>query len=361
MQLERKRRSSTRAAALVLASAAALSACSAAHDESLATKQVEAPTTADVANPMASFARMVPGEWRVTATRGTSTFDTWHWGPGERSMRVMTDGLDSAVVPKPWRELQVFYWHPGREQVCMLGLSPYASGVWEGTIEFDGESATGVADLYQTHGRRKLGLRWTFEGPDHYRDALLEATGPAGFGPLAEWEHFRSEGPPAPRTPIVEEEVPTPSKNLKPFEVLLGRTWQAEGEWTNGERFHTETTFEWIPYAEGIYARTVEVAKDGERVHLLDAYVFHHTGTGALRCLALSKSGGVHEGDWTELDDGALQLDLTCYEDDRVGRRVVRLDFEQDGTLRDRMWSAVGTDLELLLDVVLAPSDRPRD
>ncbi|MCC6405646.1 MAG: hypothetical protein IT453_00670 [Planctomycetes bacterium] len=351
---------STRAAALFLASVAALSACTVSHDGGPDNKPVEAPATAEASNPMASFARMVPGEWRVTATRGTSTFDTWHWGPGERSMRVMTDGLDSQVIPEPWRELQVYYWHPGRKQVCTLGLSPYASGVSEGTIEFDGETATGVFDLHQTSGLRKLGLRWTFEGPDHYRDVLLEATGPEGLQPMNEWDQFRSKGPPAPRMQFAEE-PPGPSKDLKVFESLLGRTWEAKGEWTTGERFHIETTFEWIPYAEGIYARTVAVSKHGEPVHLLDAYFFRHTGAGVLRCLALSKSGGVYEGDVSALDGGALQLDLECYEEDRVGRRVVRLDFEQDGTLRDRMWSAEGTDRELLLDVIFAGSDRPRD
>ena len=79
---------------------------------------------AKVADPMASFARMVGGEWRMTAQSGTSMFDTWHWGPGKHSLRVMTDG--SGADGKPWRELQAVYWHPGRKQVRLLGLSPFA-------------------------------------------------------------------------------------------------------------------------------------------------------------------------------------------------------------------------------------------
>lgn len=55
--------------------------------------------------------------------------------------------------------------------------------------------------------------------------------------------------------------------------------------------------------------------------------------------------------DLTVLDDGALQLDLKGYEGDRVVHYVVRLDFEQDGTLRHRLWSVKGTERTLTLDV----------
>ena len=154
-------------ASIALPLFAALFACTAAQDKSPDARPVSEPASAKVANPMASFARMVSDGWRQTALSGTSTwhmFDTWHWGPGQHSMRVMTDGSDAAGGP--WRELQVFYWHPGRKQVCLLGLSPYASGVSEGTIKFEGETADAVFDLYQTGHRRKMGLRWAFDGPD---------------------------------------------------------------------------------------------------------------------------------------------------------------------------------------------------
>ncbi len=200
---------------IALSLIAALSACTAAQNQSSDASPVQEPAPAqrraplDVANPMASFARMVGGEWRQTALRGTSTFDTWHWGPGKHSMRVMTDGSGSSVVPEPWRELQVFYWHPGRKQVCLLGMHPdipaVGRGVSEGTITFEGETAEGVFDLYQTGGRRKMGLRWTFDGPDKYHNVLLEATGPDGLKPMNEWNHFRSKGPPAPRSPTTGE------------------------------------------------------------------------------------------------------------------------------------------------------------
>jgi hypothetical protein len=335
-------------ALIALSLIAALSACTARQDKNPDARPVREPAAAGVANPMASFARMVPGEWRVTAQSGTSMLHTWHWGPGKHSMRGMTDGSDAAG--NPWRQLKVVYWHPGRKQVCLLGLDPFARSVMEGTIKFDGETATGVFDLYQTGGRRNMGLRWAFDGPDKYRETLLEATGPAGLTPLVEWDHVRSKTRIATR-PRSTEGAPKPSEHLKVLESLLGHTWEARGNWDTENAFHIQSTFERIPIIEAIYARVLAPRKDGEPTHLLDAYFYHHTGANALRCLALSNRGGVYEGDLTVLDGGALQLDLKGYEGDRVVPHVARFDFEQDGTLRHRVWSLNGTERALVLDV----------
>jgi len=214
-----------------------------------------------------------------------------------------------------------------------------------------------------------MGLRWAFDGPDKYHETLLEATGPDGLKPMNEWDHFRSQGPPAPRSPTAEV-APQPSEHVKALESLLGHTWKAEGDWATGVAFHIQTTIEFVPYADGIYSRTVALTRAGEPTHLLDAYFYHHTGTNALRCLALSNRGGVYEGDLTVLDGGAplrgggsvaegpervphaakqtdlvggaLQLDLKGYEGDRVVPYVMRFDFEKDGTLHHRVWSLDG-------------------
>ena len=156
----------------------------------------------------------------------------------------------------------------------------------EGTIKFEGETADGVFDLYQTGHRRKMGLRWAFDGPDKYHEILLEATGPDGLKPMNEWDHVRSNALTAMR-PATAEEAPKPSERLKALESLLGHTWEAKGDWATGEAFHIQSTFEWVPYADAIYARTFAQTKDGEPLHLLDAYFYHHTGTDALRCLDL--------------------------------------------------------------------------
>jgi hypothetical protein len=334
---------------IALSLIAALSACIAPLDQRPVTKPPYKPAPAEVVDPMAPFARLVGGEWKPTAPGMLGQlFDTWHWGPGRHSIRVMTDG--SGADGNPWRALRVFYWHPGRKQICLWGVSTYARGVLEGTIKFDEETADGIFDLYQTVARRKMGLRWTFDGPDKYRDVLLEATGPEGLQWMNEWDHIRSKGPPAPRPPTTEV-APKPSEHLKALEPLLGHTWEAKGRWAAGDVFHIQSAFEWIPYADGIYARAMAQTQNGEPTHLLDAYIYHHTGTNALRCLALSNLGGVYEGDIKVLDGGALQLDLTCYEGDKVFQRVVRIDFAKDGTLRHRVWSLEATERTLMLDV----------
>jgi len=296
---------------------------------------------------MASFARLVPGEWRVTARSGKSMFHTWHWGPGKRSMRRMTDG--SGAGGEPWRALLVAYWHPGCKEVRSLGLDPFARGVAEGVIRFEGEAADAVFDLYQTGGRRKMSLRWAFDGPDKYHETLSEAVGPAGFEPLVEFDPVRVQPPATPRPRTVEGAKP--SERLKALEPLLGRTWEAKGEWAAGGAIHSQTTFEWVPLADAVYVRVIAPTPGGEPTHLLDAYVFHHTGTGILRCLALSERGGVYEGDVTVLAGGAIQLDLKGYEGDRVVPLVVRFGFEQNGDARQRAWSVKDTERTLLLDV----------
>jgi hypothetical protein len=328
---------------------AALSACTAGQDKSPDTKPV--PERAPAKDPMASFARLVSGEWRLTSQSGKSMFHTWHWGPGKHSIRRMTDG--SGASGEPWRALMVMYWHPSRKQVRLLGVEPVARGVAEGTINFEGDTADGVFDLYQTGGRRKMGLRWAFDGPDKYHDTLLEATGPDGLKPLVEFDHVRSEPPATPR-PRTVEGAPKPSERLKALEPLLGSTWEAKGQWAAGDAFHVRTTFEWVPLADASYARVLAPSKEGETSHVLDTYVYHHTGANVLRCLALSNRGGVYEGDLTVLDgggSGALQLDLKGYEGDRVVSHVVRFDFENDGSLRHRVWFLKGTERTLMLDV----------
>jgi hypothetical protein len=323
---------------IVLSLFAAPSACTAAQSESSDAKPVRDAAPADVAGPMASFARLIPGAWRVTFENGTSSIGSWDWGPGKHSIRG--------------GELEVYYWHPGRKQVCMLTLHPEIPGIGrgsgEGTIEFDGETADGVFELYQPRHRRKLGLRWTFDGPDKYHDALLEATSPEGLRPLAEWDRFRVARPPA-TPPRAADQARKPSEHLRDFAPLLGGTWEARRDSLAGETVHVQSTFEWVP--DYVHARMHAPSEDGAPTHLLDAYFYQHVGTGALRCLALSNRGAVYEGDLTVLDGGALQLEMKGYEGERVVPYVVRLDLEKDDTLRHRAWSLEGAGRKLVLDV----------
>jgi hypothetical protein len=100
-----------------------------------------------------------------------------------------------------------------------------------------------------------------------------------------------------------------------------------------------------------MYGRTVAIGAGREPSHVFDTYFYHHTGTGVLRCLALSEQGGVYEGDVAVLEGGSVRLDLKGYEGNRVVSRVVQLDFEKDGSVRSRVSAGEGAERVLVLDV----------
>lgn len=332
--------------AIVLPLVASFLACTAVQETrpETAPARPSARASADgSADPMAGFARMVGGEWKVTFKSGTSMYDTYRWGPDRHSGRVMTHGLDAGG--NPWRGLGVVYWHPARKQLYTLSLNPFEGSISEGAVKshVDGDRTESVSDLYQNGVHRKLVSRETFDGPDRYHSALLEEFDDSKLTPLTEWDYFRSRAL-TPVRPLPAENPPKPSARLKAFQPLFGRTWDARGKWGTGDPFHIESTFEWIPYIDAVYARTFALRGNGEPIHLLDAYIYHHTKAGRLRCLALSgwKGGGVYEGDVTVLEGGALQFDLAGYEGERTVPYVVQFDLQGDGTLRDRVWSVGG-------------------
>lgn len=321
----------------------ALFACTFSQEKSVAEK---------VEDPMADFARMLGGEWKMTAQSGTSMCDTWHWGPGQHSMRVVTEG--EAADGSPWYALEVVYWHSGLKQIRRLSMHPFVPGigrgVGEGTIVFDGDTSDAVFDLYQSRGPRRLRLLSIFEGPDKYHATLSEATRREHFDFLAGWDYVRVDASTTKR-PSIPKEAHRVSEELKAFDALVGRSWEATRQGTTGSDFHFRSTFEYVPIAEYVYARTVALSDSGEPTHVLDSYFYHHVGTGTLRCLALSDLGGVHEGDVTLLEDGSLQIDFTSHEGGQSTSQLACLDFEPDGTLRTRVWSLEGANRMLIQDI----------
>lgn len=320
-----------------------LFACASAEDER---------TIVKVADPMEHFARMIGGEWKMTAQSGTSMCDTWHWGPGRHSMRVVTEG--EAADGSPWHALEVVYWHPGRRQVRRLSMHPFipgiGRGVGEGATRFDGDTADAVFDLYQSRVPRRLRLHSIFEGPDKYHATLSEATGRDYYEYLAGWHYFRVKASSTKR-PAIPETSRGLSQQLKALEPLVGHIWEAKGLGIAGNSFHIQSTFEYVPLAEYVYARTVALNDSGAPTHINDVYFFHHVGTGTLRCLALSEMGGVDEGDVTVLEDGSLQISVESYVDDQSTIQLARFDFEKDGTLRNRVWSLDGDNRALKQDI----------
>lgn len=304
-------------------------------------------------HPLAGFERLVPGEWRMGLDGGGPQFDTWRWGPGKHSIRNTTYGYGGEG--EPWRELQVMYWHPGREQVCVLGLLPHGWGVSEGSVRFRGDTGDAIYDLYQRGKHRVMGVRWTFDGPDVLHEALIEGGRPV----LAAWDWARSTelSPTEPHVPDVPPQLAEP---LRVFEPMLGHTWQATDDWGAGGPRTLRSTFAWVPYADAIHVRTVAVGLDGGDEHVLDTYVYHHTGTERPRCLVLTRWGGVYDGHLTGAEGGAIWFDLTGYEGDQVVPKTLRLHFAEDDAVGTRPLPLRSVDPSRVLDVhfeKVAPND----
>ena len=307
------------------------------------------------AGPMAAFDRLVGGEWMVTFASGATAFQAWQWGPGRHSLRKISRGLDG--IAEAWAG-DVLYWHPGQEQVCLLSLHGdipgIGRGVGDGTMEFRGETLHGRLDLRQPRGLRTLASRWAFHGSDRYHDMLLEDSG-RGFEPLAEWDFVRvpvRAGAATPAAPAAGQR-PKPTGSLQPLADFVDQIWEAEASRTaTGDVSRIRSTVDWIPSLEVVCVRTVSPTPGtDEPVPVLDVYLHLPIGAGALRCLALSGSGGVYRGEATSVGDGALQFDLDGWEGDRVVRCVARLDVEPDGAVRQHVWSLQGSQRTVLLDV----------
>lgn len=326
---------------------AILGSCSAAQDPGT-TSQDPPPTATPLApGPLAGFARMFPGEWMVTFTGGTSMLRTWQRGPSEHSLRIITDG--EGAVGEPWRDLEVVYWHPGRQRVCLLGFSCYARGVTEAEIRFGDETVQFDIDLHQVQARRTLRSVWTFQGPDTYHATLLERQpGPTtDFQLMVEWDFHRRQSPVPPRSLAVAG-ADAPSYRLSPLQPLLGR-WENRADAANADALPMRTVFEWMPLADVIHARVITPSPTGD-VPLLDVFLYHHTGREALRCFAVSNRGSVYEGDVQVLDGGGVQIDLQGHDGQQALAYTVRLDFAAAAALHCRIWRLDGTERRLELD-----------
>ena len=336
-----------------------IAGCSSPPDNEPVTVPASVQPVAKNSDRMEPFSGLIGGRWKTTAVAGTDTYDTWHWGPERNSIRKMTAG--TAPSGEPWHGISVYFWHPGRKEVRTLGVSPFARGVSEGTFTFDGEKADGLVDMHQTIGHRVFGRRWTFEGPDAYHDELLDKV-PEGFSLQNEWRRFRVDAASkderaAERT---RADAAKPSEFIKPIERLLGHTWEGKAvpgvaAGPTAGALRTRTTFEYVPDADAMYGRVQTLDPDGTSSHAMDLYLYHHTGAGVLRCLALANSnegeGIVYEGDITPGDNGrGLRIDLRAHQSSGVSTIDARIDFEPPGGLRFRAWSTEGKDRTLILD-----------
>ena len=335
-------------------------ACNPVHAQSSNNDATKERTSAAKASPLAGFAVMEEGQWNL----GSIHADTWHWGPGRYSIRSHTVGADGD--DNPWREIAVYYWHPGLGQIRVISLHPdipaIGRGIAEGSVEFDGQTFTGKVDLFQT-GRpkpvhRRLAHHWTFDGPDRYHEPLLENSG-RGYETLVEWDYVRSVVQPTKPT-VPNGDAPLPSANLKPLLPLLGR-WEIQTEAADDRDARARLNFEWAEYLDLIAVRLESAEAESSADSFCDAYLFHHAGTNSLRCLALTRSGGVYEGELKLLPDGALESELKHSESGASNWCFARVGFEDDGSIRVRIWTEADGKRELAQDVRARRADSPSE
>ena len=327
-----------------------------------------------LSGPLEPLSRLIGGEWRVTFANGTRHVDRWSPGPGGHSASAQTFGTDGEG--NPWRALAIHHWHPGRQQVRVLGFHPevpsLGRGHSEGSARPGPDGMTSLLELRQSaqpQRVRRIESRIEFDGPDALRTALLEDTG-EGFAPLVEWGYVRSRelsdatdltadtgGPSELRKviePLLERFVAIRSGSAAHSlwrgwrfgsldssawsNAALDQEWEAVGTSAEGTPFRLRTTFEWIAPIEVLLVKAGLVAADGGTTPLIEAYLFHPVGTEGVKALGLSKDGGVFEGA-VVLEGRALEATGEEFGPEGTGPRRVRLDLGDDGTLRTRVWT----------------------
>ena len=300
------------------------------------------------ASPMQAWARMAGGEWRVTYPDGQKLVQTWNWGPGQHSMRILSYRPDSLVEPP--NGVHLLYWHPGRQEFVLKGLLANQRHM-DGVMKIDGDQVELTFQFHTDSDTLQMSERWTFDGADKFHETMYAHTD-AGVSPVRESDYVRSKelSPIAART---AKNAVQPSKALHGLSALVGHSWEAKAEGDAGNSFAAETDFAWVPGSDAIYAHAYKPATETEERSLqLDAYFYAHPRSKTLHYLALTTWGGVFEGDLRELPEGGIELIQKGFEGDQVTEYVERLDFQKDGRLRDRVWRMKDGKLEPLLDIL---------
>lgn len=316
-------------------------ACSQAESQSINTENTSgnlAPqpsiqmTRQDRQSPLKDFERLVTDSWVVTASSGTQMIHTWKWGPGRWSVERWTDG--ESARGEPWKELVVYYWDPQERNIRFLGVSPFASGINEGTIEFDGNSATANSTLTQTSGRRVMQTRWSFQSDSLYQETLLEKDSSGKFTELVAFQHHRVKRRDDPSAiDAARHEVPKPFASIK---FLIGKPWNG----TIGDQQRSfQTSVNWLPIANCIHA-TINETTSGKSVEFANAYLYHEHNAETLRCLIVCANSDICEGDLREISKGKIQL--TFDGRSNTGSRQLESLIEQmsDGSLQQKIQSS---------------------
>lgn len=295
--------------------------------------QLSIPTTTpDRQLPLQDFERLVTDSWVVTASSGTQMIHTWKWGPGRWSVERWTDG--ESASGEPWKELVVYYWDPQERRIRLLGVSPFASGISQGTIEFDGDSATANSTLTQTYGRRVMQTRWSFQSDSLYQETLLEKDSSGKFTELVAFQHHRIKRREDPSAAEADRhEIPEPFASIK---FLIGKPWNGT---IRDQQRTFQTSVNWLPIANCIHV-TIKETTSGKSVEFANAYLYHEHKAENLRCLAVFANADIYEGDLSEISKVKIQLKLDVHSHKGSWQLESLVEQTSDGSLQQKIPSS---------------------
>lgn len=267
---------------------------------------------------LSDFSRLTSGEWRMTSAGGSKFYETWRWGPGGFSVRKFTHGVNLHDNNRPWRDLSVYYVHPQRPGIQYFGISPAFEGISEGiTITRPAQFVT-TENVFQTPGARKIKIQIDFKNNGEFHESLWESVDSGPYVKGNEWDHFHSASvTPVPR--LSAPETPKATGPRAPLAPFAGKQLESRGSGPAGSIQRTQ--FEWVPYANALTMRTVQIERSGKVTELSDGYLYYHAGKKQLKALILSSSGAVSEGTVTAAKPSGLLLDLTVADGKKTFRR----------------------------------------
>jgi hypothetical protein len=106
---------------------------------------------------------------------------------------------------------------------------------------------------------------------------------------------------------------------------------------------------------DALFGRVEVIGADGTSSPAMDVYLYHHTGTRALRCLVLGGQGPdgatVLEGEIVPAGDGAsFTIRLTEHRSSGQQALDARVEFEEGGTARVQVSRTDGQERTMVID-----------
>lgn len=287
-----------------------------------------------VSGPMAPIERLTMGEWRMKSVGGSQFFETWRYGPGGHSVRKFTHGVNLHDNNRPWRDVEVFYWHPEQKKIKLLGFSPYKASVSQGSIELKAGKLESRFETNQDGEIRKLGIEIAFQGKDKFQETLYESVNGQPYVVGNQWNHVWSKTV-TPAPVLKSPETPKPSGAQAILTAFAGKVWQNRSPVRNSGTYMTD--FEWIPYANVMNVRSTLKPVKGGTVGQYDLYFYQIPSAVGVQAFALFNDGSHGLGSAVAKGAGKIEVRLRMSSSDNADRSI-SYSIGSNGNLEEDVW-----------------------